>query len=89
MKWTEKEINKLKEFNKQGLSPKEISERFSNREYAHIKDKLCKLGLTIQPQKYKQKKVALINKLEKKVLKRLQSQEKYDIVKLEIGRAHV
>lgn len=82
MKWTEKEINKLKEFNKQGLSPKEISERFSNREYAHIKDKLCKLGLTIQPQKYKQKKVALINKLEKKVLKRLQSQEKYDIVKL-------
>lgn len=79
MKWTEKEIETAKQYNNQGLSPVEISQKFPNRSYQSVRSKLCNLGLGI---KHEERKIEVINKLEKKLLKVLQSEEKQDIINL-------
>lgn len=46
--YTPEEINRIKELNKKGLGPREISEYFPNRSYCSIEHKLGRLGLKIK-----------------------------------------
>lgn len=77
VKYTEKEIKKLKDLNSQGLGPKEISSHFPNRSYSSIKAKLIELNLKIKSVDNSE----FQDNLERQLVKRIQT-EKYSVTEL-------
>jgi len=75
--YTKQEIDKIKELNSQGCSPREISKYFPHRTYNSIKSKITDMGLKIVPKSPKE----LSDSLESQISEKLKK-EKYSIVEL-------
>ena len=82
MKWTEDEIERLKELNREGHSPKEIANHFPHRTYNSVKSKLVSLGLKTKTPKTIQVKGPDLGGLERQLLIILQKGKERDIIDL-------